>query len=90
MPDLWQVARITYRSSTVQPGDAAAAQEREREMNAEWIIRNMRNMAWERAKGELLSMKHTFWDGKTGHQYEEMSEVIDEFINKIESDGLYE
>ena len=31
------------------------------------ITRNLRHMAWERAKGELNSMLHTFWgnDGTT-------------------------
>lgn len=59
-------------------------------MSEEWVIRNLRNMAWERAKGELLSMRHTFWSGKTGHQFEELTDKIERFIKDIEENGLHE
>ena len=52
------------------------------------IIRNMRNMAWERAKGELRSMLHCFWDEY--EQYERLSEEIDRFIQIVELNGLHE
>ena len=32
-------------------------------MDEQRIMRTMRTMAWERAKGELQSMLQTFWDG---------------------------
>ena len=52
------------------------------------VIRNLRNMAWERAKGELKSMLHTFWDEKGN--FEELDKEIKKFIKKIEDDGLQE
>ena len=59
-------------------------------------IRAMRHMAWERAKGELRSMLHTFRPiyGNGGTPlptgYEELDAAIKEFIQKVEDEGLYE
>ena len=52
------------------------------------VIRNLRNMAWERAKGELKSMLHTFWDKNDNFLI--LDQEIKKFIKKIEDDGLHE
>ena len=52
------------------------------------IIRNLRHMAWERAKGELRSMIHTFWDNDP--QFLTLNEYIEKFIKNIELNGLHE
>lgn len=57
-------------------------------MSEERIIRNMRNMAWERAKGEMRSMLHTYWDD--GERYEQIEKEMAEFINSVEDQGLHE
>ncbi len=58
-------------------------------MSEERVIRNLRNMAWERAKGELKSMKHTFWESNTD-QYDSLNSKIEQFIENIEINGLHE
>jgi hypothetical protein len=45
-------------------------------------------MAWERAKGEMRAMLQTFWSGH--EHYEELSSLIEDFIKKVEDDGLQE
>ena len=57
-------------------------------MSDDRVIRNMRHMAWERAKGEMKSMLHTFWD--EGAKYKDLDDVVKDFIDKVESDGLHE
>jgi len=54
------------------------------------IIRNLRHMAWERAKGELRSMLHTYYWGGASGNYKEMNRMIDNFIKCVEEDGLHE
>lgn len=51
-------------------------------------IRTLRSMAWERAKGELSSMKQTFWDN--GGNYKNFIDVLDKFIKTVEDRGLQE
>lgn len=46
------------------------------------VLETLRNMAWERAKGELKSMLHTFYGGLS--KFPEMSERIDNFIADME------
>ena len=60
--------------------------------NDEMVIRNLRNMAWERAKGELRSMTHTFWMGDLDpdSQFSKLSAEISKFIIEIEDNGLHE
>jgi len=53
------------------------------------IIRNLRHMAWERAKGELKSMTHTFWD-EVDSRFITLVETINKFIEEIEDNGLQE
>ena len=57
-------------------------------MSEERIIRNMRHMAWERAKGELKSVLHTFWDDDP--KYEDINKEILDFIARVEGEGLHE
>ena len=50
-----------------------------------------RNMAWERAKGELKSMLHTFWgDTAIEGQYDKFDAKLEEFVTDIEDNGLHE
>ena len=48
-------------------------------------------MVWERAKGELRSMTHTFYDAMDGNmdRFEGFEKLMLDFVNKIE-DGGYE
>lgn len=48
----------------------------------------LRQMAWERAKGELESIKTTFIGEEV--QYSNYSLELDKFIKKVEGDGLQE
>jgi hypothetical protein len=57
------------------------------------LARILRAQAWERAKGELRSMLHTFhaieaaqFDGK----FDALDSEISKFISKIEDDCLHE
>lgn len=47
----------------------------------------MRHMAWSRAKGELLSILATYCKNEN---FEPMKDAITCFINKVESEGLWE
>ena len=57
-------------------------------MDESRIIKNMRHMAWERAKGEMNSMLHTFWGD--GEAHDKLDSAISGFVEKIEGYGLYE
>jgi len=61
-------------------------------MQDERILHNLRTMAWERAKGELYSMLHTFWEhiGEEHEKYLELSSSINRFITSVEDNGLHE
>ena len=50
--------------------------------------RILRMMAWERAKGELKSMLHTFYDEEV--DYAVLESTIDAFIDDVESNGKHE
>ena len=52
------------------------------------LLRTLRGMAWERAKGELESIMRTFWDERDS--FEELDKAVKAFIKKIEDDGLIE
>ncbi len=50
-----------------------------------------RSMAWERAKGELNSIRHTFLSGRSPlGQFEAFSDTLDGFIEEVEAGGLHE
>lgn len=50
-------------------------------------IRILRTMAWERAKGELRSMLHTYY---TNDNYDKFSLEVKNFIKTVEDNGLQE
>lgn len=53
----------------------------------------LRQMAWERAKGELKAMLCTFWHGDKGaggDGFEKLNDEVNTFIKKVEDDGLHE
>ena len=49
-------------------------------------MRTIRAMAWERAKGELKSMLHTYWTDED--KYDVFHLELDNFIKKVEMDEL--
>ena len=55
---------------------------------SEEISAMLREQAWERAKGELQSMLHTFYGDR--ERYTELAEAIRTFIKNIEDEGLDE
>lgn len=55
---------------------------------ADQIIRNLRHMAWERAKGELQSLLHTYWDDDPACQA--LISEINCFVENIEDKGWIE
>jgi hypothetical protein len=57
-------------------------------MSTEKDISNvLRPMAWERAKGELSSMLHTYWHDE---RYEPFLKLVREFVDAVEANGLHE
>lgn len=58
------------------------------------ILRTLRTMAWERAKGELMSMAQTFWGNaetaSCSSQFEKFKFEMNVFIKNIEDHGLHE
>jgi hypothetical protein len=59
------------------------------------ILRNLRHMAWERAKGEMASMLSTFWcggppDNDCESQFGKLHDAIDQFVDEVEGKGLQE
>jgi len=54
----------------------------------ERAIRSLRGMAWERAKGELMAMQHTFWGDHPN--FPALSAAVKDFIKHIEDEGLHE
>jgi hypothetical protein len=55
-------------------------------MEDERVLRNLRSMAWERAKGELKSMLHTFFGEED--QFNRLDNEITMFIARVEDNGL--
>lgn len=51
------------------------------------VMRSMRYMAWERAKGELSSIMAT--QEMKYENWERMEEAIDEFVTKVEDHELW-
>lgn len=52
------------------------------------VIKTMRYMAWERAKGELASVLQTYWNEE--ENYHKMRDAIKEFETLVEYNGLQE
>jgi hypothetical protein len=57
-------------------------------MSDERILLVLRAQAWERAKAELKSVAHTFYDDPDG--YDKYHSLIDELIDAVEREGLHE
>lgn len=55
-------------------------------------MRLLRAMAWERAKGELKSMLHSYYNASPGgdDNFEKMNSLTKEFIVRVEENGLHE
>lgn len=60
--------------------------------NDERILRSLRAMAWERAKGELMAVLETFHgtDGAREGQFHEASKAVMQFIEHVHENGLFE
>lgn len=57
------------------------------------IATMLRTQAWERAKGELRSMIHTFQSTvgyDTTSEYERLNAAVEAFITEVENNGLQE
>ena len=55
----------------------------------EKVLKTMRYMAWNRAKGELQSMLDTYWSG-SDEQFTKMKKAINNFIEDVEDSGKQE
>lgn len=53
-------------------------------------LRAMRNMAWERAKGEIRAMLQTYNREDDGDKFEQMAWELSKFIETVEDKGLQE
>jgi hypothetical protein len=49
-------------------------------------IRVMRTQAWERAKGELKAMEHTYWDHDG--RYNKFNSLMEKFVKEVEDQEL--
>jgi hypothetical protein len=58
------------------------------------IAQILRTQAWERAKGELRSMLHTFYNvnssGGFVDHFDELDKEVQSFIQRVEDNGLFE
>lgn len=56
------------------------------------VLSALRTMAWERAKGELRGMLHTYYDhspsDKVDSRLQKFRKATNEFIGRIEDEGL--
>jgi len=46
-------------------------------------IKTMRNMAWNRIKGELEGVLLSFWDDLTNDEFQELDHLIHKFMEKF-------
>lgn len=51
------------------------------------VIKILRAQAWQRAKGELQSVLHTYFNDEN---FERMNDVTESFIAHVEEEGLVE
>jgi len=58
-------------------------------MEDERILKALRAMAWERAKGEINSMSHTYYREYDDDKFNEFIKAFDEFKEKIETNELH-
>jgi hypothetical protein len=62
-------------------------------MNESPELLGMRAMAWERAKGELHSMSHTYYSitySEDAVKYNNFMEAFNKFVHTVEDKGLHE
>lgn len=61
---------------------------------SDYALRGLRNMAWERAKGEIRGMLQTYYtedySSSQKSRYEKMNEAFDNFVKYVEDEGLNE
>lgn len=50
------------------------------------LYRTLRSQAWQRAKGEILSMLHTYWGRDQQECFEELNKALWSFINRMENE----
>ncbi len=55
-------------------------------MDDDKFSQTLRQMAWERAKGELQSILHTYWLDEDG--FAAANKAISEFIENVEDNGI--
>jgi hypothetical protein len=60
------------------------------------ILKSLRAMAWERAKGELQAALSTFWPEyasgslkEADNGFEAAERMVKQFIKKVEDDGIF-
>ena len=53
-------------------------------------IRTMRAMEWERVKGGLCAILHSFWASSEKSRFERCETAFKGFIEKVEDEGLVE
>lgn len=53
-------------------------------------LKAIRSMAWERAKGEMRSMLHTYYSEFDGDKFERFRVAMDEFVSLVEFNVLEE
>jgi hypothetical protein len=56
-----------------------------RDIDNTMVVTMMQRMAWQRAKGELLSILETFYGERD--DYIEMDKIINDFIEKVENES---
>ena len=55
------------------------------------MVRALRAMAWERAKGELRSMYHTFYsETEYSENWPFLETAVEDFIRHVEDHGAHE
>ena len=64
-------------------------------MNESREMRALRTMAWERAKGELRSMLHTYYEHDerglfNNSYYDQFSLALEQFVEQVEGNGWQE
>lgn len=52
------------------------------------LLRTMRYMEWEKIKGQLSSMLHTYWGDEK--KFEEASKHVNRFIKRIDDYGIFD
>lgn len=64
---------------------------RDEKMAEERVLKAMRSMAWERAKGELEAALCTFWGEMDPHgDFDKAEKAVRNFIKRVEDDGLFQ